>query len=503
MINNVAQFPLRYTVLHASSDFELNGRKLPGYPIVLNHRGKVLLPIVDYLNERARFSNVAVGTLDNDAYALKDWFSYLYRRRKHWKRPSDDLLVEWATEQEQRRIGKRAIDPEGKRRIRTKIGVVFRFYYVAQSHLRLIRNVIEDPTRGLRGEYPIKVRVTVEKKKDQEPKIRFRPRFHYSTVPSSRGGRPTPSEAEVAKVLDRTLDRTSDYAAATHWFCANWMALCGLRAGGVASLTTQALTDCLASEGILVFNASQNRHDLTALTMSASTKLGIIDQLLDLKANNRRNLFVEVTEKNSVTRMAPVPIEFLIQNLEYIWDQRATFICQKEQRSHSHPPDAMWLSMKTGKGLSAKAIANAVGAAFRASKVPGSGHRLRAHFAEEVVRDAYLRARAAHGRAWDVKMVLFLAAEALGHKDPSTLWPYLHRMMREDQLIEGEPVLVLNTENVAHIRALVDAVNADNKDAIRLVSDALRELGVEPAEDMGTVGDVRRRALRRLSSSGN
>jgi hypothetical protein len=108
------------------------------------------------------------------------------------------------------------------------------------------------------------------------------------------------------------------------------------------------------------------------------------------------------------------------------------------------------------------AIANEVKTAFNTLDINASGHRLRAYFLTELVRDLYLAARAAHGRMFDARTILDQAAEIAGHADPASLKPYLSRAMKEDTFRLGEPVLVEDPHDAAMLRALADALASDD-----------------------------------------
>lgn len=78
------------------------------------------------------------------------------------------------------------------------------------------------------------------------------------------------------------------------------------------------------------------------------------------------------------------------------------------------------------------------------------------------MRECYLRARGAHGVAGDRNAVLLEAAEALGHKSTRSLKSYLNRIMRELELIQGDPVLVTSPSAVEDVRAMVSLINSGN-----------------------------------------
>jgi hypothetical protein len=159
----------------------------------------------------------------------------------------------------------------------------------------------------------------------------------------------------------------------------------------------------------------------------------------------------------------PVPLDLFEHLLFYIWSARAELVATLFRRRRNYKAhDALFLSLKTGKGLKRKSIGNLVNATFIKLHIPGSAHRLRAAFAESVVRDCYLRARGAHGNVWDRNAVLLEAAEALGHKSTRSLRYYLNRIIREFEIVQGEAILLTSPSHAEVLRKLVSAVNNDD-----------------------------------------
>lgn len=199
---------------------------------------------------------------------------------------------------------------------------------------------------------------------------------------------------------------------------------------------------------------------LDAVATMAGERDRIIAALTELETRHRRNLFVTVVEKGRKQRVVPLPIRLMRSLLvEWVWDHRARFIAERRERVPTYvPPAALWLSRKTGKGMTMGAIANEVKAAFNALDIDASGHRLRAYFLTELVRDLYMTARAAHGRMFDARTILDQAAEIAGHADPASLKPYLSRVMKEDTFRPGDAVLVEDADDAAMFRALADAL---------------------------------------------
>jgi hypothetical protein len=157
--------------------------------------------------------------------------------------------------------------------------------------------------------------------------------------------------------------------------------------------------------------------------------------------------------------------------------------------------------MKTYSFFKPNSISNILLEAFDKADVEGSGHRLRAAYAYEVMKDAYLRARAAHGRNWDPQTVLHLVAEALGHKNLESLRSYLNDIMREDQLVEGHPVVVEDRKTWTKVQAVVNEMNLGNVKVGKAFDKMFEKLDIEPVEDDDSLQSIRAGIERRRQAS--
>jgi hypothetical protein len=268
---------------------------------------------------------------------------------------------------------------------------------------------------------------------------------------------------------------------------------------GVAYLRVSDLGQALLEEGIYELDRFGKRIpiDLISIAKDFAARDVVERHLYDMMERQRSNLFVLVTEKKAVTRNVAVPIAFFLENLSFVWEQRQIFIGNfAGSRPAWRDPGALIPSMKTGGCLRPNSVGNLLKTAFNSSDIKGSGHRLRASFAEELMRDAYYRARAAHGRNWDPQTILFLVAEALGHRDLDSLTHYLNQVIREDQLVEGNPVFVADRKQWLNVRALVDHLNSGNRDASIELTSLLARLGIEPEPDIDSLEGVRERLAR-------
>jgi hypothetical protein len=300
-------------------------------------------------------------------------------------------------------------------------------------------------------------------------------RFRFTTLEESLG-RPTPEGPQVEQILDHLLDRENGERASCFWLSANLMYRSGLREQGVEGMTLKALANALKADGIHV---NGRAYDLYATTYDADSQAGIFARLGELALRGRSNLLVRVAEKGRPPRDVRVPLDLFEHLLFYIWTTRAELVNRLFSRRRNYRIcGSLFLSLKTGKGLRKKSIGNLINATFKLLKTPGSAHRLRAAFAESVVKDCYLRARAAHGVAWDRGAVLLEVAEALGHKNTKSLGHYLNRIIREFELIEGQTVLVTEPAYFDDVRTMVGLLNSGNV----LVATELRKLLAKQAE---------------------
>lgn len=439
----------------------LNGVDLAEFPVLTDSTGRACEPVIAYLLERRLQQNCAKGTIAGEAYVLKDWWAFLEQAGLDWSSATDDDVQVWARHQE----GRLSI-----RRNQDRLDVLARFYRYARTKMRLYA-VGLSPDTGRRGvetlvEPEELVSITARGRTIQ----RFKTRFRYSTIPGRvRGSRPTPSVEQARQVLDTLADRDCPYIAARDYLIGRWMADAGLRRQGVAGLTLASLEGALAGEG------QRLNGKLASLADEAQGRLALLDFLRRLDQSGRGNLLVSVHEKGK-DRFAPVPIPLILATLEYVWDQRAAM--SAALRKHGRQlSDGLWLSKTSGRALSPGAVSDYVKAGFRKAGVLGSGHRLRARFAQDRVKHQYLLTRAHLGTVWKPEEVLLPVADELGHADLSSLRHYLNGVFREIGVTGGEPVLIHGKGNAEILRQLARRLEDGDLDLGRALASLL---SIEP-----------------------
>ena len=397
----------RTRIVRASEDFVLQKHRLPRFPLVLDPGGALVEPIFDYLRAQAVQRHLAPGSIEDEAYILCAWWDFVLGQPAT-SSISLDSIVSWTgTELERLRLGNPGA--RTRRRLSRCLDVISRFHrYLLQEHsysqgheewraanyVARLDARLSDPSTG---------KVT----------------FGYSAK-AKNGGRPTPSDYAVEQVLDVLSSPDNPYLAARNWLIARWMRDVGLRRAGVASLTIERLRASLVAEGIL----APNEHFTRAGTSSKSrTEMrGAVERF---RQSGRTFVTAEIIEKGGKTREIKVPFQLLHQTLDFIWSERA-----KVQSSGPVFHGYLWLSLKTKDGLTAKAVGDIVKDAFVVADVRGSGHRLRACFAEEVVFRLYALAKGSSDILFDDHQILIDAAEELGHSDWRSLRYYLNRAAR-------------------------------------------------------------------------
>jgi hypothetical protein len=441
-----------YSVHKAPSDFVLSGTNRPNHPYLLSPSNDIFLPTADYFAQRALFNSVAEGTLLDEAYILCGWLNSLHEIKRSWKDVSDRLILQYT-----QLLARRGAN---KARIQRSADLVFHFYWIIQNDLKLLNGVVNDPRHMTNDAVTTPVSAFISANGTVQGK------FQFTTVPKGRR-RPTPDSDQVESILDRLISRMNIERGQCYWLAASLMFQSGLRSEGVASVSLRVISAALAAEGIKT--ASGANFDLSVTLTDYEAQDLILARIQRLKKAGRTKLFILVVEKSRPVRDVGIPIELFEQILIYVWSERPASILGKNC-------DALFLSQKTGEALTRTSLAAEIDKAFKALDVRGSPHRLRAAFAEKVVHECYLRARAQHGSGWDRDSVLLEAAEALGHASTRHLRHYLNRIIREENLIKGEPVIVTVPQEMGVVKRLVKAINEGDEDVARKLRAIVEEL---------------------------
>lgn len=390
-------------IVRASDGFILRRAARPRYPIVVCEDLGVVTPIDAYLRHGLTRCNRAIGSLYDEAGVLKLWWSWVHEAGREARPISSYLLAEWHGEQ----LSLAKLRPGSRTKATARIDRCLRVIQSFHSFLLETR----DTSPRLRSQavsHNYVARLVVSDVADPGMEIR------YSVVPKRTGpGRPTPTPRECEAVLESLASHTDDLTAQRNYLIGMWQSQAGLRACGVSALTMRALLNSLREVGLSNEVASEAAKGKVA---SQRETLRFVGERIRL---GQRFFYPLVKEKGGRDRFVAAPAAVVDETLRFVWS------C-----SWRRVGDAVFVSKKTGRGLQAGSVADIVARSFRQSAVRGSGHRLRAAYAEAVVQRLYEDGLSRLGALLDDRQVLIEAAELLGHRHWRTLTSYLNNAKR-------------------------------------------------------------------------
>lgn len=469
------------------NDLTVEGLFSKDHPIVVNHTNGVVLPIAAYLAFRKK-NGKSAETLRLESIWLAEFWDYLASNSIPYHTIVESDVVRYLDQGAKRDAAIVYLRLEDARvsflkTLRRKRNVIYSFLFVLEHRLQLIEGVIsvKEPVRSGMLSWRDRVEPSLGVEGSfQEQDIRAAIRQNKER---SRRGRPTPSSEEAKKIRDAALEWAgTEMSGPTYYLIASLKSLGGARAGGACDLTGLSLTAAFLEE----FHRPEylKIKNLTELggsdLASDRTRRLIIDDLMSLKEKGRKFLFSTVLEKGSKPRGLPIIIDLFIEILDYIWNERAKFVTRRAENGKKSSSDFVFLSQETGNALKPGSVGKIMKQLFRRAGVPGSGHRLRATFAEDIVRDLYLRDRAIHGQNYNIDAILMLAAEYMGHKDPQSLRPYINNILKQERALEGEPVM-FPEEDAPTMRIIAQALHEDGGDELRTLLNRIAKRLTETA----------------------
>lgn len=392
-------------VVRASEEFRLDYHHLPRFPFVLDREGFLIEPIFAFLRMEAVQRHMAAGTILDEAYILCAWWNHVSAIPAH-ALISVDTVVSWTGLELAR--SQSTAKGRSKRRLSRCLEVIARFH----RHVLSDTSYAEGADAWRSSSYLARLDSRL-----RDPSFAEVSFGHLAQ--RLNAGRPTPSEYDVERVLDVLASRENPYLAARNWLMGRWMREVGLRRAGVASLTVQSLRAALVSEGIL-----DGHEDVTRAGTTRRSRSEVRHRIHEFRQSGRSFICGEITEKGGRTRETKIPFSLMLETLDYVWSERALLQGTATLRG------PLWLSLKTQRGLTAAAIGDVIKGGFRTASVKGSGHRLRACFAEEVVFRLYDQAKSNQNILFDENQILIDAAEEMGHSSWKSLRSYLNRAAR-------------------------------------------------------------------------
>lgn len=485
--------------------FRWAGETRRGTPLLRWPDGTVCEPVLLHFGHAAARGRIGTGSMRVEAYVVRAWLAFLWRRGKRWDEADDQLLRDWREEQRAEAAGLSARSrkggpaarkggdprPPSRARIERKVAVVFKFYETLPAAMRRLPGPGEAPPRPFVGAEGCAIGCRAA------PAALFRGDAAGTCwagaerAPRKRVRR-APLEPEN---VVRLLAHVRDEAAATptrrptasaganatlecerDWLIARCEAEAGLRADEVAHLALSAIAAALAEEGIGPGTAllRGTPDALAALAGDAAARNAILSGLDRLAAAGRCVLGIEVTCKGR-TRRAPFPIALVRDLLDIAtWTVRDDRVRNRETGGS---PPLVFLSSKTGRGLLPGSVVDLMGDAFDALGLAGGGHRLRARFATDTALRLVEQRLALNGWIYDRTVetwVLEQVREALGHASIDvTVKHYVDRALMR---LLGAPTKGALAKVLDAHRALSARGGALGARGLALVRDVIEEL---------------------------
>lgn len=452
-------------------------RYVTRYPIAYNREEGIVAPIAAYIHYRA-MNNVSEKTLEADAYCLAEYWDFLSSVKTRFSLITPDLLRLFLDNgagrpTKQMYDHSRDVPIVYKDTIERKRGIIYNFYHVAQNHLEIVSNILAPKNVSKASGYrlpaiPVKVAIGVPRAKDDHNRSRHDAR---KAKERRRRPKPTPSLEESNVALETILQGRDTNRANTYFLAASLEVQSGARGCGVEDLTISALYEAFSDEPDL---SKMLRSHLALgvscqLSAASGTQVGaaLIRGLKGFAAAGRRYVFAMVFEKGAL-RPLPIPIALALEILDYIWTERDEFVRRRQVRDPDfEPPDNVFLSYKTGRALQAGTIARIVSKALRKNGIPGTAHRLRATFAEQIVYDLYHKDRAANAGRPDFISIMELARELLGHTGDKAIRKYINNITKKDRLFKGHVVLASDAEDAILLKDISAALEFDTNGTLR------------------------------------
>lgn len=473
---------LSHTVLISSDrGFRVDGKPVGLMPLVVNEEeGPVAVIQAWILDCMVRIGEPWIS-VEKDVYIICQWYDFLRIRGVATLDANESHLRDFLLGGGVRSSNVRSIVPvaqvTGTVTNQNKYRVIVAFHDFWENR----------HGKSLRVQYGGTLAQLKENAFDRKNRSVARAEINFSR-PEKVGTKPepgTPTLEEGELILEEALNHVNPNRAQT-WYLIGSLALrAGARVGGINSLTVPRLLAALKKER--AFRKVDGYAEVLDGYLRPGNRAKIKEILRGMRADRRTFIFCEIRNKGGDTISLPIPIELCEELIEYLCTYREV-IRTAFQKAKCSVPANIFLSNKkrqAGGALTSRAMSNFFNPIFKRLDIDGTIHRLRATFAEEVVRDCYIRERALNGRAWQVKNVLQFASKLLGHKNFDSIQNYLNNIIAQE-LLAGHPVIVGTKENAGFLRALAAKLDDVDNEKFKIALERFfAENGLEPILEEG------------------
>ncbi|MBY3352788.1 site-specific integrase [Rhizobium laguerreae] len=473
---------LSHTVLISSDrDFRVDGKPVGLMPLVVNEEeGPVTIIQAWILDCMVRIGEPWIS-VEKNVYIICQWYDFLRYRgvatlNAYESHLRDFLLGGGVRESNVRSMGSDA-QVTGTVTNRNKYRVIVGFHDFWENRYG----------KSLAVRYGGTLAQLRENAFDRKNRSVSRAEINFSK-PENVGaktepGTPTLDEGEL--ILEEALNHPNPNRAQT-WYLIGSLALRGgARVGGINSITAPGLISALKKER--AFKKVAGYAEMLDGYLRPGNRAKIKEILRGMRADRRTFIFCEVRSKGGKLIPLPIPIEVCEELIEYICTFREEIKAAFLKAKCRVPPNIFLSNKKrqAGGALTSRAMSNFFNPIFKRLDIDGTIHRLRATFAEAVVRDCYIRERGINGRAWQIKNVLQFASKLLGHDSFESIQDYLNNIIAQE-LLAGHPVIVGSEENASYLRAVAEKLDDAKDEAFKTALERFFfENGLKPVVEEG------------------
>lgn len=413
--------------------FKWFGETRPGLPLIRNWDGTIFLPYLFYFGyiDRRHAHRISHGSMLKQAYALREWLTYLTNRKRKWEDGDDLLFHEWREFQTHSMTGVSA------EQIERKIAWVFAFYREISNAMPFDKN--GEPTQDFvapldaaPGTAPLASKLLKYEGREiiawagSKPRKDHLPRKSVLTAEGVQriktAIRSPSSDTDLEDGIKKIWKRERD------WLMASTMSGGGFRAVEVSRFPMSYFTESLEAEGLLdgISKEFGPFNCVSELAENPGAQEKLLQNLKRFEEHLQREyVFIRIRGKGDKLRDAPFTPDLVRDLLTAgVWGVRHQMISAWRASDPSYvPPDNVFISIKSKKAYRPGSISDIMQAAFEDAHVAGSGHDLRKFYATRmaslILEEYILRMNGQMSDA-TISTVYHQVADALGHAKVTT-----------------------------------------------------------------------------------
>jgi site-specific recombinase XerD len=380
------------TLEYTDERFVFASKSYPNIPLLVDGDFHFVQPVCSYLTDLIIKKNLAATSVKTYAQYIQSFWNHLEKKGIAYYEVTDRNLLEWLNTMELRGT---------KSYVRAqRCDTVFDLYCWLEVHGH-VEDCISVP--GHNDKSTFSPMLTSKRSKASRYGI-----SRYGIVSAIR---PATKDKDSPQFTPDAKDMTHIYVAADS----------ALDVGLIER--NHLMIDWAADAGL-------RRMEFLSLTVQQIPTWDVIDEL---RRNNHVFELRLVATKGGRPRVIQIIPRLLEKTREYIEGPRATVVARfkKKYPIDYSSTDRIFLSSKTGMGVSLGCLSNLFRGYFKAANVPGHGHRIRAYHLQKLLEAEVTAAVVAllenglSPRDIDWEKIMRTTAERAGHRDLASISKYV------------------------------------------------------------------------------